>query len=98
MVLPNQLKGGIMEITKQQLIHFASLHLPCSCGAPIVYHATINEDDHSSSGITIFKLHLNSPLVEILYTDIEEDMDQDDIGLRCTRCGANWTSANPLFF
>lgn len=81
-----------------------SVALPCECHAPIAYTAIFplcdgdSTEDHDEVGLILFKLDLKNDKVYEIYNNIPYGVEQDDLNMICTRCGASWVSFNPLFF
>ena len=71
--------------------HVALNNRPCSCKAPIAL-TCIDTDDSVKIILYTVDDDLNT---SIIYH--EESEDSDDLTLRCTKCGVDWSGYNPLF-
>ncbi len=85
------------SITPKMFKHACLVAAPCNCKAPIAYTFVYPPD---KVGLTLFEIDIEKATVEEIFKTPEfpDTDDQDDLGLRCIRCGADWTPFNPLFF
>lgn len=85
-----------MDITFDKYKTTCLINQPCDCNAPIAYTCILPEYN-DEVGTELFTINLRSGVSESIYSNIPKGADQDDLGLRCTKCGTDWTSFNPLF-
>lgn len=90
-----------MDITKDMMHQALMVAAPCKCEAPIAYTCQYWTDDMeqntTKAGTELFNIDLSAGVVESVYNDIPKGADQDDLCLRCVKCGADWTPFNPIF-
>jgi hypothetical protein len=90
--------GVPTPITPEQFHDACVVAAPCTCDAPIAftYHCETPEGA-TYEGITLYRINLITAKLTTLYSDTSPGEERDDLGLRCTKCGVDWTCMNPLF-
>lgn len=96
--------GKKRKLTMHQMLYALNVGAPCTCEAPIIYSATCYVDDQNGEqaraveGMQVYILNLNVGEIKMVFNGFPEDMiDQDNLDLKCSRCGASWVGYNPLF-
>lgn len=71
-----------------------SMNRPCECNADVVYTATDACDETCHVKVlAVYKFHAD---MTYTYTPVQSVEEQDNLGMRCSECGKDWSSMNML--
>lgn len=85
------MKGGDSMDNQDKYKEVCMVARPCLCNAPIAYSGVNYDGDVRT---TLYSIDDYMETKEVYREEYEYLVD---IGLRCTRCGKDWTPFDPLF-